>query len=130
MEMSGWRRQKRYLVVTPILFFPFSPPPLTGFGHPVMCGACTATIPSGSRLSVYRLLAGVYYAEGRLSHGNPDSFHKLQKHHCNQVRRVSGHDCVCLKQDGFSWCFKGWLHQRASWPHSFISNTDLLLVTA
>lgn len=37
---------------------------------------------------------------------------------------------VCLKQDGFSWCFKGWLHQRTSWPHSFISNTDLLLVTA
>lgn len=37
---------------------------------------------------------------------------------------------VCLKQDRFSRCFKGWLHQRASWPHSFISDTDLLLVTA
>lgn len=37
---------------------------------------------------------------------------------------------VCFKQDRFSGHFKGWLHQRASWPHSFISDTDLLLVTA
>ena len=45
---------------------------------------------------------------------------------------LPGHVClgVCLKQDGFSRYFKGWLHQRASWPHSFISDTDLLLVTA
>ncbi|KAK2902307.1 hypothetical protein Q8A73_012053 [Channa argus] len=75
MEMSGCKRQK-----------------LIGHGHPVMCGACSATIPPSSRLSMYRLLAGVYYAEGRLSHGNPDSSHKLQKHHRNQVRRVSGHE--------------------------------------
>lgn len=45
--------------------FSFSPPQLIGLGHPVMRGAYTATIPPGSRLSAYRLLAGVYYAEGR-----------------------------------------------------------------
>ncbi|KAK1893261.1 putative serine/threonine-protein kinase roco9, partial [Dissostichus eleginoides] len=70
-----------------------------GPGHPVMCGAYTATIPPGSRLSVYRLLAGVYYAEGReasspspslspgtvtLPHNKPGSSCKLQKLQCNQ----------------------------------------------
>lgn len=54
-----------YLAVAPILSFSFVPPQFIGPGHPVMCGAYTATIPPGSRLSVYRLLAGVYYAEGR-----------------------------------------------------------------
>lgn len=52
-----------YLAVAPISSF--SPPQLIGLGHPVMCGAYTATIPPSSRLSMYRLLAGVYYAEGR-----------------------------------------------------------------
>lgn len=54
-----------YLAQVPVSSFSFSPLQLIGLGHPVMCGACTATIPPGSRLSVYRLLAGVYYAEGR-----------------------------------------------------------------
>lgn len=54
-----------YLAAAPISSFSFSPPQLIGLGHPVMCGAYTATIPPGSQLSMYRLLAGVYYAEGR-----------------------------------------------------------------
>ena len=58
-------RRSCYLAVAPISSFSFSPPQLIGLGHPVMCGAYTATIPPGSRLSMYRLLAGVYYAEGR-----------------------------------------------------------------
>ena len=62
-EKSACRRC--YLAVAPISSFSFSPPQLIGLGHPVMCGAYTATIPPGSRLSMYRLLAGVYYAEGR-----------------------------------------------------------------
>lgn len=53
-----------YLAVAPISSFSSSPH-LIGLGHPVMCGGYTATIPPGSRLSMYRLLAGVYYAEGR-----------------------------------------------------------------
>lgn len=36
-----------------------------GLSQLVMCGASTATIPPDSWLSVYRLLAGVYYSEGR-----------------------------------------------------------------
>lgn len=63
------RRQEksvcRSCYLAPILSFSFSLPQLIGLGHPVMCGAYTATIPPGSRLSTYRLLAGVYYAEGR-----------------------------------------------------------------
>lgn len=55
----------RSCYLAPILSFSFSLPQLIGLGHPVMCGAYTATIPPGSRLSTYRLLAGVYYAEGR-----------------------------------------------------------------
>lgn len=48
------------------VLLPLPPPPqLIGLGHPVMCGASTATIPPGPRLSTYRSLAGVYYAEGR-----------------------------------------------------------------
>lgn len=45
--------------------FSFSLTQLIGLGHPVMCGAYTATIPASSQLSMYWLLAGVYYAEGR-----------------------------------------------------------------
>lgn len=44
-------------------------PHLIGLGHLVMCGAYTATIPPGSRLSVYRFLAGVYYTQGRCQRG-------------------------------------------------------------
>lgn len=58
-------RRSCYLAIAPISSFSFSPPQLIVLGHPVMCGAYTATIPPGSRLSMYRLLAGVYYAEGR-----------------------------------------------------------------
>lgn len=58
-----------YLATAPVSSLSFSPPQLIGLGHPVMCGAYTATIPPGSRLSVYRLLAGVYYAEGRCQRG-------------------------------------------------------------
>ena len=54
-----------YLAIASILSLSFSLPQLIGLGHLVMCGAYTATIPPGSRLSVYRLLAGVYYAQGR-----------------------------------------------------------------
>lgn len=38
---------------------------IIGLSHLVMCGAYTATIPPDSWLSMYRLLAGVYYSEGR-----------------------------------------------------------------
>lgn len=62
-EESEWRRC--YLAIAPVSSLLFSPLQLIGLGHPVMCGVYTATIPPGSRLSVYRLLAGVYYAEGR-----------------------------------------------------------------
>lgn len=55
-----------YLAVAPISSFSSSPRLI---GHPVMCGGYTATIPPGSRLSMYRLLAGVYYAEGRCQRG-------------------------------------------------------------
>lgn len=54
-----------YLALAPIVSFSFSLPQLIGLGHPVMCGAYTATIPASSQLSMYWLLAGVYYAEGR-----------------------------------------------------------------
>lgn len=62
-EKSVWR--SCYLAKASILFFSFCLPQLIGLGHLVMRGAYTATIPPGSRLSVYRLLAGVYYAQGR-----------------------------------------------------------------
>lgn len=58
-------RRNSYLARASILSFSFPIPQLIGLGRLVMCGAYTATIPSGSRLSVYRLLAGVYYATGR-----------------------------------------------------------------
>lgn len=58
-----------YLAIAPILSFSFSPTQLIGLGHPVMCGASTATIPPGSGLSTYRSLAGAYYVEGTCQTG-------------------------------------------------------------
>lgn len=44
-------------------------PQIIGLSHLVMCGAYAATIPPDSWLSVYRLVAGVYYSEGRCRGG-------------------------------------------------------------
>lgn len=55
--------KKGYSALPPISSF--CPPQIIGLSQLVMCVAYTATIPPDSWLSVYRLLAGVYYSEGR-----------------------------------------------------------------
>lgn len=57
------KSKKGYSALPPISSFCL--PQITGLSHLVMCGAYTATIPPDSWLSMYRLLAGVYYSEGR-----------------------------------------------------------------